>query len=182
MKLGKTLYVTERNAWRDWLASNHDKEDEIWLIFYKKGTGKPRLPYDDAVEEALCFGWIDSIIKRIDQESNAQRFTPRRPNSQLSEMNKERIRRLIKVGKMTPAGLLAVEVLITEDFTIPEDILNVLKANGHTWSNFQEFPESYRRIRIGWIEAARKRPLEFNKRLEYFIKMTALNKMYGMVR
>jgi uncharacterized protein YdeI (YjbR/CyaY-like superfamily) len=68
MKLGKTLYVTERNAWRDWLADNHDKEDEIWLVFYKKGTGKPRLPYDDAVEEALCFGWIDSIVKRIDQE------------------------------------------------------------------------------------------------------------------
>jgi uncharacterized protein YdeI (YjbR/CyaY-like superfamily) len=182
MKLGKTLYVTERNVWRDWLAYNHDKEDEIWLVFYKKGTGKPRLPYNDAVEEALCFGWIDSIVKRIDQESNAQRFTPRRPDSQLSEMNKERIRRLIKAGKMTPAGLRAVEGLLTEDFIIPNDILNALKADSQTWSNFQEFPESYKRIRIGWIDAARKRPQEFNKRLDYFVKMTARNKKYGMVR
>jgi uncharacterized protein YdeI (YjbR/CyaY-like superfamily) len=97
-------------------------------------------------------------------------------------MNKERIRRLIKAGKITPAGMHAVEGLLTDDFIIPEDILNVLEADGQTWSNFQEFTESYRRIRIGWIDGARKRPQEFNKRLNYFIKMTARNKMYGMVR
>ena len=182
MKLGKTLYVTDRNSWRDWLAKNHNKEQKIWLVYYKKETGKPRIPYDDAVEEALCFGWIDSMVKRIDQESNAQRFTPRRPNSPISEMNKERIRRLIKAGKMTPAGLRFSGDLSTEYFIIPEDILNALKANSQTWSNFQEFPESYKRIRIGWIDAARKRPQEFNKRLDYFIKMTAQNKMYGMVK
>ncbi len=83
---------------------------------------------------------------------------------------------------MTPAGLRAVGGLLTEDFIIAQDILNALKADSQTWSNFQEFPESYTRIRIGWIDAARKRPQEFNKRLEYFIKMTSQNKMYGMVR
>lgn len=105
MKLGKTLYVKNRDGWRRWLEKNHKKETEIWLIYYKKHTGKTTIPYNDAVEEALCFGWIDSIEKRVDEERYAQRFTPRKPRSQWSEMNKERVKRLIKLDKMTPAGL-----------------------------------------------------------------------------
>ena len=101
MEIGRTLYITNRKAWRAWLARNHAREKEIWLIYYKKHTGKPRIPYDDAVEEALCYGWIDSIIKRVDDERTAQRFSPRRPKSSLSETNKERVRRLIKAKKMT---------------------------------------------------------------------------------
>jgi len=182
MKLGKTLYITDRNAWREWLIKHHAKESEIWLVYYKQKTGKPRLPYNDAVEEALCFGWIDSTVKKLDEESNAQRFTPRRPNSPLSEMNKERIRRLIKTGKMTPAGLLAAGDVSTEKFSIPSDILKALKADKRIWDNFQNFPESYKRIRVGWIEGARKRPEEFDKRLNYFLRMTAKNKRYGMVQ
>ena len=181
MEVGKTLYVTQRSEWREWLSANHRTEKEIWLIGYRKGTGKPRLPYNDAVEEALCFGWIDSTMKKIDAERNAQRYTPRRPNSPLSEMNKERVRRLIAAGLMTPAGLAAAGDLSTENFTIAEDILQALKADAQVWHNFRAFPESYQRIRVGWIEGARKHPAEFEKRLKYFIKMTAANKKYGMV-
>ncbi|VVB83023.1 Uncharacterised protein [uncultured archaeon] len=109
MEIGKTLYVANRKEWRDWLKKNHDKEKEIWLIYYKKISKKPRIPYDDAVEEALCFGWIDSILKSIDEEKYAQRFTPRRLKSNLSELNRKRIVNLIANKKMTSHGLKAVE-------------------------------------------------------------------------
>src|SRR4030043_1595586 len=108
MEIGKTLYVKDRRSWRTWLARNHDKEKEIWLIYYRKETGKPRIPYNDAVEEALCYGWIDSTVKNIDTERFAQRFSPRKKSSSLSQANKERIIRLIATKKMTPAGLAAV--------------------------------------------------------------------------
>ena len=108
MELGKTLYVHGRKAWRAWLSKNHKKEKEIWLIYCRKSSGKPRIPYNDAVEEALCFGWIDSIVKKIDDERFAQRFTPRGPRSRLSQANRERIREMISEGKMTKEGLAAV--------------------------------------------------------------------------
>jgi len=186
MKIGKTLYVTKRKQWRSWLAKNHNKEKEIWLIFYKKSSGKPRIPYNDAVEEALCYGWIDSIVKGIDEEKFVQRFTPRRPKSKLSEMNKERIRQLIKQNKMTTVGLAAVKHVFDDSsentkLILAPDILKALKQNKETWENFQKFPESYKRIRIGWIEGARTRPKLSNQRLRYFLKMTAKNKKYGMV-
>src|SRR5437867_3892694 len=103
MNSGKT-----RKQWRSWLARNHRSASEIWLIYYKKDSGKPRIPYNAAVEEALCYGWIDSTVKRIDNERIAQRFSPRRKNSGLSEMNKERVRRLIKAKKMTRFGLESI--------------------------------------------------------------------------
>lgn len=109
MKAGKMLYVTKKDMWKEWLEKFHDKEKEIWLVFYRKGSGKQRISYNDSVEEALCFGWIDSIEKGIDNERFAQRFTPRKPKSQWSETNKERVRRLIKDGKMTQAGLAVLE-------------------------------------------------------------------------
>ncbi len=182
MKLGKTLYITERKDWREWLIRHHNMEKEIWLVYYKKDTGKPSLPYNDAVDEALCFSWIDSTIKKIDGESRAQRFTPRRLKSPLSEMNKERVGRLIKAGKMTHAGLIAAGDISVEKFDIPSDILKALKADKQIWRNFQSFSESYKRIRVGWIDGARKRPEEFDKRLNYFMRMTEKNKKYGMVQ
>ena len=187
MKLGKTLYVTNRKQWRSWLAKNHDKEKEIWLIYYRKSSGKKRIPYNDAVEEALCYGWIDSIQKGIDKEKFAQRFSPRKPNSVLSQMNKERIHRLIKQEKMTANGLNAIGHVFDDSSKnskciIKADILKLLKEDQKTWENFQNFPESYKRIRIEWVEGARTRPELFNKRLKYFLKMTAKNKKYGMVQ
>jgi uncharacterized protein YdeI (YjbR/CyaY-like superfamily) len=182
LEITKTLYVTNREDWRAWLGENHASEPEIWLVYYRKGSGKPRIPYNDAVEEALCFGWIDSTNKAIDEERLAQRFSPRNPRSPFSEMNKERARRLIEQGKMTQAGLDKLGDALAGDFEVPPDIAEALRTDEQVWENFQHFPESYKRIRIGWIDGARHRPEEFQKRLRYFIKMTAKNKMYGMVQ
>ena len=194
MDITETLYITDRNDWRAWLEKNYTTAKEIWLIYYNKKSGKLRIPYNDAVEEALCFGWIDSIVKKYDEERAAQRFSPRRKNSQLSELNKERIRRLIENGKMTPAGLESIRHhlenktkgkknnFLNDDFNIPKDILSKLKANKDAWNHFQHFPEHYKRIRIGWIDSSRVRPEEFEKRLRYFIRMTANNKMFGMMK
>ena len=103
MNITKTLYVTNRDDWRAWLAKNHDKKKEIWLTYYKKETGKMRIPQADAVEEALCYGWIDSTVKKIDNEQFIQRFTPRNPKSAWSDINRTRVKKLIKEGQMTDA-------------------------------------------------------------------------------
>jgi uncharacterized protein YdeI (YjbR/CyaY-like superfamily) len=183
MELGKTSYLTDRKDWRSWLKKNHDKEKEIWLIYYRKSSGKLRIPYNDAVEEALCFGWIDSIIKSIDQEKFAQRFTPRRPGSPISEMNKERVRRLIKDKMMTAKGLKAILFDKNEKFTIASDILKALKADKQAWENFQRLSEGYKRVRIGYIEGRRRQGKKmFQSSLDNFIKMTAKNKKFGMVQ
>jgi len=194
MNITETLYVVDREQWRDWLAENHRSTDEIWLIYYKKKNGNPRIPYNDAVEEALCFGWIDSTYKTLDEDRYVQRFSPRRKNSKLSEMNKERIRRLLMERKMTPAGLESIRHHLDGDiesidhnsvfseFKIPADILKELKADPEVWEIFNNFPDHYKRIRIGYIEGARERSEEFNKRLRYFLKMTGKNKTFGMIR
>ncbi len=178
----KTLYVSTRKAWREWLAKHHDKEKEIWLVYYRKHTDRPRISYNAAVEEALCYGWIDSIQRGIDEERFAQRFSPRKKGSAWSEMNKERLRRLIEAGEMTPAGLAAAgEALKDDRLVIAPDILKALKKDEEAWKNFQCFPESYKRIRIGFIEGARNRPEEFTRRLEHFLRMTRQNKRFGYV-
>ena len=152
-----------------------------------KSSGKPRIPYNHAVEEALCYGWIDSTVRRMEDERFAQRFTPRSPRSNLSQMNKERVRRLIKKKLMTPSGLKAIRKSFNESdrverSVISPDILKALKRDQKTWENFSNFPESYKRIRISWIEEARSRPETFKTRLRYFLRMTAKNKKYGMVQ
>jgi len=189
MKLGQTLCVTDRKDWRSWLAKNQDKEKEIWLVYHRKSSGKPRIPYNDAVEEALCYGWIDSTVKGIDEEKFAQRFTPRKPKSSISEMNKERIRRLIKGRKMTSAGFKAISKIFDkskdekEGLVIAADIIKALKADKQAWENFQSFPEGYKKVRIGFIESRRRHGGEmFQKSLQHLIKMTAKNKKFGMVQ
>src|SRR5258705_7437254 len=99
VKVGKTVYAKNRKEWRSWLAKNHKAAAEIWLIYYKKVSGKPRVPYNDAVDEALCYGWIDRILKPIDGQKHAQRNSPRNKTSKLTDMNRERVRRLIKAGR-----------------------------------------------------------------------------------
>jgi uncharacterized protein YdeI (YjbR/CyaY-like superfamily) len=188
MKVGKMLYVTKRNEWHLWLSKNHNKEKEIWLIYYKKNSGKARISYNDAVDEALCFGWIDSTVKSIDNEKYAQRFTPRRKGSILSQMNKERVRKLILEKRMTKFGLNAIahafdlKTDIPNDFVIEQDLLIAIKNNKEAWINFQNLPESYKRIRIAYIGHRKENKKEFEKRLNYFIKMTAKNKLFGMIK
>ena len=178
MEITTTLYVTDRDEWRKWLETNHTTATEIWLIYYKKATGKPTIPYAHAVEEALCFGWIDGIQKSFDTESSAQRFTPRKPKSNWSALNKERVRRLLEVGKMTEAGRVTLPDL-SEPFVIPPHIQELLEAAPPAWENFQRFPESYQRLRIGYIVEARKNPEMFRQRLANFVKQTAQNKQFG---
>jgi len=184
MEIGKSLYVTERKAWRDWLSKHYKTEKDIWLVYPRKKTGKPRIPYIDAVEEAICFGWIDSIVKKIDDESYAQRFSPRRSTSQWSQPNIERMRRLIKLGEMTPAGLAVLKdpdiLKRGQELKIAPDILKALKADKQTWANFQGFPDDYKRIRIAYIEDVRGyREADFQKRLQNFLKKTKANKRFG---
>jgi uncharacterized protein YdeI (YjbR/CyaY-like superfamily) len=179
MDIGKTLYVKDRKAWRDWLAANFDKEKEIWLIYPGQDSDRPRIPYNDVVEEALSFGWIDSTVKRFDEHSSAQRFSPRNPHSDYSQANKERLKWLEKNGLIHPSLRESVEKALKTEFVFPPDILNAIKKNKKAWENYQNFSPSYRRIRIAYIEGARHRPDEFKKRLEHFIKKSEHNKLIG---
>lgn len=172
----ETFYTSERSEWRNWLAGHFDSSSEIWFIFPMKASGEESLSYNDAVEEALCFGWIDSTIKHIDALHRAQRFTPRRKGSPYSQPNIERLIWLEAHGLFHPAVREEVLPIIREPFQFPADIIDVLKADEVVWSNFQNFSESYRRIRVAYIEAARKRPEEFEKRLNSFVRKTRLNK------
>ena len=175
----RLLYVTNRREWRDWLKKHYKSEKEVWLVYYKKHTGEPRIPYNDAVEEALCFGWIDSTVKRIDEDRFAQRFSLRNPKTPYSQANKERLGELVKQGKVVDEVLATLGDLVGEQFEIPPDILDAIKANKEAWENFQRLSQPYIRIRIAFIDAARNRPREFKKRLRYFIEMTGKNKQFG---
>lgn len=176
----KLLHLTERADWRAWLKSHYKTEEEIWLVYSKKHTGQPRISYNDAVEEALCFGWIDSIVKTVDEDHFAQRFSVRKNTSTWSQPNLERLRLLVAEGKVMPEVLKTLPKLPGDDgYEVPADILEALQANENAWSNFQGFSAPYIRIRIAYIEAARARPEEFEKRLANFIKKSAENKLIG---
>jgi uncharacterized protein YdeI (YjbR/CyaY-like superfamily) len=182
MEIGQKLRVTTRKAWRAWLEKNHARKKEIWLVYATKKSGKGRVEYSDAVEEALCFGWIDGIVKSIDENYFAQRFSPRRSGkSQLSETNKERVRRMIRAGLMTPAGMEKIRDRMSEKFVLPADIVAALKRDPQTWKNFQRFPKWYQRVRVGWLDMSRDNAEVFQSRLRYFLKMTKQNKRYGQV-
>jgi uncharacterized protein YdeI (YjbR/CyaY-like superfamily) len=161
------LYLKTRKEWRKWLEKNHSKTDEVWLIYYKKPSGKPRIPYVDAVEEALCFGWIDGKIKKINEDYFIQRFTPRRPGSRWSKHNLERVRKLIKAGHMKPAGLEAFKKALDKpelfydnrsdgDPVIPDDLMSAFSNNSLAYNNFLKFPPSSQRMYIYWLNSAKK--------------------------
>jgi len=172
----ETKYFIERSEWRNWLAENFDKKEEIWLEYPKKASGKPRIIYNDAVEEALCFGWIDSKIKSLDAHTTIQRFTPRKAKSTFSQANKERLKWLSENGLLHDSVKAQVEEVIAEKFIFPEDIITELKADNEVWKNYQTCSKPYQRIRIAYIDSARKRPEEFEKRLNNFIRKTKENK------
>ena len=154
MEITQTLHIISRKDWRDWLKKNYKTEKEIWLVYYKKGTGKPRIEYNDAVEEALCFGWIDSIVKTLDEERTVQRFSPRKPKAKYSQANIERLRTLVAQKKVIKEVAETLGDVLTEEFVIPPDILKAIKANDEAWKNFQKFSDSYKRIRIAFIDGS----------------------------
>lgn len=182
MKVGRTLYVHRVADWRAWLRKDHRTRREVWLVYYNKASGKPRISCNDAVEEALCFGWIDSQAAKLDADRSAQRFTPRRPGSPVSEMNRARVRRLVRERRMTKAGLEAIGSLRDSRLVIPPDIRAALEREPPAWKHFQRFPMSYRRMRVAFVEGARRRPEEFARRLAHLVRRSAKNERFGMVR
>lgn len=177
MENRELFYTSSRSEWRAWLAENFETKTEIWFVFPMKGSGEKSLLYNDAVEEALCFGWIDSTIKHIDPVHRAQRFTPRREGSPYSRPNIERLIWLDKQGMIHPKVRPSVEKLIEDEYVFPGDIIDAIRADERAWKNYGNFSEPYKRIRIAYIDAARKRPGEFDKRLNSFISKTRENKM-----
>lgn len=174
-----------REEWRDWLRKNHSINTEAWVIIYKKNAKKDGLGYVEAVEEAVCFGWIDSKMNRVDENSFRQRFSPRRKNSIWSLSNKERAIRLIKDGRMTKAGYKAIEegkrsgkwqVAYTSKTipTIPDDLQKALQGSPTAQNHFQAFPNSTKLIYIHWILNA-KRPRTRAKRVERIVERAENN-------
>jgi len=172
----KIKYFENRKDWRKWLTDNFDTANEIWFVFPHKSSGKKSITYNDAVEEALCFEWIDSTVKSLDNEHKIQRFTPRNPKSTYSQANKERLKWLLKNKMIHPKFESKIQTVLSELFTFPNDIIDRLKEDKTVWKNYQHFSDTYKRIRIAFIEAARKRPEEFEKRLSNFINKTKENK------
>ena len=186
----KHVYVTTRTEWRNWLSQNHDRSAGIWLVFYKKHTGKPALEYDDAVEEALCFGWIDSIIKKIDDERYVRKLTPRKADSRWSDLNKERVKKLIKQGLMTEPGLAMVKQakrkgLWTQpdqprmSFEIPAELKEALGRNKEAKSFFDQLAPTYQRQFIGWISVAKRQETK-TRRVHESIALLEQGKKLGL--
>ena len=179
MKITKTLQPLSRAAWRAWLLKHAKVEKEVWLVYPRKASGRPRISYNDAVEEALCFGWIDSTVKTLDAQHVVQRFSPRKSGSGYSQTNQERLRRLIKQHKVSKDVLKTLEDIKPEEYELPADIRRALQANPKAWANFQRYSPSYQRIRAAYVDSGRRRPGQFQKRLRHLVSMTEQNKQFG---
>ena len=179
MEIENLLEVATRQELRSWLEEHSTTEKCCWVVV--SVSERPGVvSYLDAVEEALCFGWIDGIMKKISSAATAQRFSPRKKKSNWTELNKERVRRLEKLGLMTPQGRDVLPDMRPESFTIDPDILDRLKEDPLLYQNFMNFPELYRRIRIDNIQGYKDYDADiYNKRLDKFIQNTRENKMYG---
>ncbi len=173
----ETFYTSQRAEWRKYLEDHFESSTEVWFVFPVKNSGEPGLSYNDAVEEALCFGWIDSTNRRLDEKHCIRRFTPRIRGSAYSRPNIERLIRLDGQGLIHPKVRESILPVIQAPFVFPADILEELRRDETVWENFQDFSDPYRRIRIAYIEAARKRPEEFRKRLDSFIEKTRRNRL-----
>lgn len=174
----ETVEVDTRAQWRRWLERHHAKKQETWLVadLRERGAGPS---YLDVVEEALCFGWVDGLAKKFDASRTAQRFTPRRPGSNWTELNKERARRLIREGLMTAAGEAVLPDLSTSHFVVAPDILAALDAAPGARTFFDAAPALYRRVRAGYVEEQRRQPREFATRLANLVKQCRAGKLFG---
>ncbi len=173
----RTFRCSDRALWRAWLAEHFETDKEIWFVFPTKDSGETSLSYNDAVEEALCFGWIDGRAGTLDETHQLRRFTPRLKGSSYSQPNIERLIWLDAHGMIHPKIRESVKDILAAPFIFPEDILDAIRQDPEVWKNYCSFTEPYRRIRIAYIVAARKRPAELEKRLSSFIKKTRENKL-----
>jgi len=178
-----TLEIRNRQQWRNWLEKHHARSPGVWLVFYKEHTAVRSIPYEDSVCEALCFGWIDSLIKRLDDDRYARKFTPRKPTSKWSDINRKRWLALKVAGLLTAAGLAAAPTDNTYARPsipdLPAYVAEALKANPKAWGFFQELAPSYRRHFVAWIHLA-KRPETREKRIRESIALLAAGKKLGL--
>jgi len=175
------LYFPNRNEWRQWLDKHHNDSVGVFLIYFKKHTGKPSIPYNDAVEEALCFGWIDSIVKRIDDERYMQKFTPRNEKSLWSEHNKYRVKKMVDQGKMTEAGMEKIRKArengkwdeapdAKKEFVLSKELIEVLSADHTAHEIFNKLSPSHKKNYQQWIMSAKKQETQ-ERRLRKMIEM-----------
>ena len=180
----KTFYAKDRKAWRNWLFKNQEKLKSVWLILYKKDATKKSISYAEAVEEALCFGWIDSKPNKRNDQSYYQFFAKRNPSSNWSKINKDRVRKLIDQGLMTPSGMAVIEQAKAngkwtaldeiENLVIPDDLKKMLKAKKAAAVHFEAFPRSVKRGILEWILNA-KTPATRLRRIEETVSLAANN-------
>ena len=181
----KTVDAQTPEQWRGWLIDHHASESEVWIVFYKPHTGRASIAYEDAVDEALCFGWIDSLIKRLDDARYARKFTPRKVDSKWSTSNRQRYAQLKASGRLMPAGLNRAPTDRSGDAPrpsltkVPQYIQEALRNNATAWSYFDSLAPSYRRMYIGWIDSA-KQPETKTRRLEEAIRLLAAGKKLGL--
>ena len=173
----RTLFVEDRGKWREWLEANHKQTTEVWLVHYKKETGHPQIAYEAAVEEAICFGWIDGKIRNLDAARYARLFTPRKSKSQWSRINIERARKMLKEGKMTAAGSAVFDprsqtpALPTK---LPAPLEEQFRKHQTAWENFTRFPPYYQRMTNGWVASAKQEATQL-RRLRQLIAQSAAN-------
>jgi uncharacterized protein YdeI (YjbR/CyaY-like superfamily) len=183
----KTLDVQTLEQWRKWLAAHHDSESEVWLVFHKRHTGQASIAYEDAVDEALCFGWVDSLVKRLDEARYARKFTPRKPDSRWSTLNRKRYAQLEASGRLRPAGLSRAPTDRSGDAPrpspsfskVPPYIRDALRKRPAAWRHFENLAPSYRRHYIGWIDSAKQQETKM-RRLEEAIRLLAAGKKLGL--
>lgn len=183
--------INSRAEWRNWLAANHATSKGVWLLTYKATAGKPRVTYDEGVEEALCFGWVDSKPNKYDTERSLLYYSPRKPKSNWSALNKTRVAKLLEQGLMVPAGLKMVELAKqtgtwdalndVDKLVIPDDLQKALEANPPALDHFTAFPNSTQRGILEWILNARK-PETRQKRIDETATLAAQNKRANQFR
>lgn len=178
----KRVEARDRQRWRAWLEKNHARSPGVWLVFYKKSAGRPTVRYDEAVEEALCFGWIDSLMKPVDDQRYRQLFTPRKPKSRWSQPNKDRVARMIAAGQMTEVGMKKIRAAkrdgswahmqAPDSLVVPPDLRRALSADKHAKENFERIPRGRRKQFLGWIHDA-KRPETRQRRITQVVEVAA---------
>ena len=186
----KTVEVSNRAKWRAWLTAHHDTEAEIWLVYYKKGAGKASVDYEASVEEALCYGWVDSIIKKLDETKYVRKFTPRKDDSKWSPSNIKRIKKLLKEGLMTEHGLQKVEAAKRSgkwddpvqspelNFEMHPEFARALVRNKRAKETFKSLAPTYQKQYLGWIEVAKKSETK-SKRIREAIRLLEIGEKLG---
>lgn len=181
----KTFTARSVGQWRDWLQAHHQSASEVWLVFHKRHTGRPTLAYQDALDEALCFGWVDSLIKRIDDSRYARKFTPRRADSRWSAINRKRYEQLKAAGRVAPAGLdraptdRAYGPLPEVPSNLPSYIEAALRKHARAWQTFEGLAPSHRRQYVLWIDTA-KRDETRKRRLAEAVRLLEAGRLLGL--